>query len=296
LTLAIALTLVGRGTVASGNVASIKAQDLKEWLSYVASDELEGRATFSTGIGLAAAYLQDHLRAWGVKPAGDGGSYLQTVRVLSVRTTNRSSVTVELPGQSRTFAEGQGVTFGRNVGTKRRFTIDRVEFSGYGLDAPRASHVDYAGRDVAGAAVIWLGAAGPKGIDSPAYQRVLNGRNGYALNQLRAAASIGPQNDNPPPTDFTTTQRLDVALPPAVTASDAFLDFLFSHGPIKYDDLKAKAAAQEPLPSFHLDGVRLTFNIDADYQIVRTQFAQNVVGIVEGADAQLKSTSVRQAA
>ena len=63
---------------------------------YISSDELEGRAVFAAGFGLAAAYVEDHLRSWGVKPAGDRGS----------------------------------------GGNKRRFTIDRVEFDGYGLDAP----------------------------------------------------------------------------------------------------------------------------------------------------------------
>ena len=52
------------------------------------------------------------------------------------------------------------------------------------------------------------------------------------------------------------------------------------------------AEAQEPLPSFRLDGVTLTFDIDTDYEVVRTQLTQNVVGIVEGTDPQLKSTYV----
>ena len=56
--------------------------------------------------------------------------------------------------------------------------------------------------------------------------------------------------------------------------------------------MKRKAAAQEALPSFRLSGVTITFNVDADYQIVRTQLTQNVVGIVEGSDARLKSTYV----
>jgi Zn-dependent M28 family amino/carboxypeptidase len=61
---------------------------------------------------------------------------------------------------------------------------------------------------------------------------------------------------------------------------------------VKYPELKAKAAAQEDLPRFSLKGVKLTFNLDADYQTVNTQFTRNVVGIVEGTDPQLKSTYV----
>ena len=79
---------------------------------------------------------------------------------------------------------------------------------------------------------------------------------------------------------------------PAVTASDAFFEFLFSKAPVHYDELKRKANDRDPLPSFRLDGVTLTFNVDADYEIVRTQLTQNVIGIVEGIDPQLKSTYV----
>ena len=52
---------------ASGGPGSIKER-VQEWLTYIASDDLQGRAVFGTGIGLAAAYIEDHLRAWGVKP------------------------------------------------------------------------------------------------------------------------------------------------------------------------------------------------------------------------------------
>jgi hypothetical protein len=306
---------------AAGGAGAIKAPDLREWLTYLSSDELEGRAVFTAGYGLAAAYVADHLHSWAVKPAGDHGSYLQTVRVLGVKATSHATVTVSVNGESRTFADGEAVTFPRNMGGKRRFTVDRVEFAGYGLDAPGAGHVDFRGKDVKDAAVVWLGSNGPKNIDLSTFRRALAGRSRYATEQLGAAASIGPsaeggagrggraggagQAGGPgapapgggrgaplPAPDFTTVQRLDTALPPTVTATDAFLEFLFSQAPVKYDELKRKAAAQEDLPSFRLPGVTITFNVDADYQIVRTQLTQNVVGVVEGSDPQLKSTYV----
>ena len=61
---------------------------------------------------------------------------------------------------------------------------------------------------------------------------------------------------------------------------------------MKYSALKEKAAAQEPLPPFALKGVKITFNVDADYNIVRTRLTHNVVGIVEGSDPKLKDTYV----
>ena len=281
-----------------GGLSLIKSPELRDWLTYIASDELQGRAVFSTGIGLAAAYIEDHLRAWGVKPAGDAGSYLQAVRVLSVRSTSRSSVTVEVNGERRTFQGGQGVTFPKNVGGARRLVIDRVEFAGYALDAPGAGHSDFTGKSFAGAALVWLGNAGPKGIDQTPYARVLKGRNRHATQAAGAAASIGPE---PEPdgsaqasasSDFTTSQRLDNPVAPNVTASDAFFTFLFSRAPVPYDELRRRAVAGEPLPAFRLDGVTVTFNLDADYRVVRTQLAYNIVGTIEGSDPRLKSTYV----
>src|SRR5207247_801023 len=96
----------------------------------------------------------------------------------------------------------------------------------------------------------------------------------------------------PPPPDFTTSQRLDTAVTPSVTATDEFLDFLFSACDLKYADLKLKADQQEELPRFTLKGVTLTFNLDADYQTVVTRYTRNVVGIVEGTDTKLKDTYV----
>ena len=299
----------------SRQVAAIRAPELRDWLTYISSDELEGRAVFSTGFGLAAAYISDHLHAWGVKPGGDHGSYLQTVRVLGVKTTSHSSVSVTVNGETRTFADGDGITLPKNMGGKQRVTIDRVEFAGYGLDAPGAGHTDFHGKDVQGAAVIWLGTNGPKNIDASVFRRVLGGRNRYATEQLGAAASIGPAAESGagrggrgggaaaapagggrgvpiPAADFTTVQRLDTPLPPNVTATDAFFTFLFSHAPVTYDELKRRAAAQEELPSFRVPDAAITFNIDADYQIVRTQLTTNVVGIVAGADPQLTRTYV----
>src|SRR3954471_8651954 len=176
----------------AGGLASIKPADLKTWLTYIASDELQGRQIYSEGLGLAAGYIQAHLDAWGVKPAGDHGGYLQTVRGLGVQTTSRSSVPVQAGAQARAFNDGTDVTFPRNAGVRRTLTIDRVEFIGYGLDAPGANHFDLRGKDLRGAAVVFVGLNGPKDIDAAAYRRLLNARSRYAIEQAGAAATIGP--------------------------------------------------------------------------------------------------------
>jgi hypothetical protein len=287
----------------------IQEGDLRTWLAYLASDELEGRATFTEGLGLAAAYLAEQLRSWNVKPGGDNGSYFQRVRVLGVKSANHSTLTLEVNGKTLTFLDGEGIAFPKNVGGKRSFTVEQVEFLGYGLNAPLANHNDYAGKDVKGKVVVYLGANGPKGL-GPQMQRSLRGRGRFATDQQGAVASIGPLMPAGPgerqgggagrgqggrgvdPWDFTTAQRLDHPLPPMVSAGNEFFDLLFSGSQVNYSELVEKAAKQEPLPTFTLKGVKLTFNLNADYQVVNTRFTRNVVGVIEGADPKLKDTYV----
>ena len=298
--------------VAAAQRSSITPESLRKWLTYLASDELEGRATFTEGLGLAAAYIADQLKEGGVKPGGDHGSYFQRVEVLGVKSTNRSTVTVEVNGQKRTFANGEGIRFPANVGAKRSVTFDQVDFVGYGLNLD-AEHNDYKGLDVKGKAVVWLGARGPRSTNQQA-GRLLRERASYAEEELGAGATIAPpveggqrggRGGGAPGAqgaqtgrgalqtpDFTTTQRLDNPIPPSITSSDELLEFLFSNSDLKYADLKAKAQQQEDLPTFALKGVTLTFDLDADYQVVNTRYTRNVVGIVEGSDARLKDTYV----
>lgn len=286
---------------------TIAAQDLREWLGYLASDELQGRQAYTEGIGLAAAYIADHLRQWGVKPAGDNGTYFQTVKNLGIKTTSRSSVTVTVNGKSQTFADGEGITFPRNMGGKQTVKADRIYFAGYGLQIPDANIDDYAGVDPKGHVVIYAGGT-PSNLPAGS-NRLVAARARNAIDK-GAVAVIGPvqtfggrgggrgaapatpaaaQQVNP---DFTTVQRYDLPVPPNVTAQDAFFDFLFSGSGSTWADIKARASKGEPLPPFTLKGASITFNVDADYAVVRTQLTRNVVGIVEGSDPVLKDTYV----
>ncbi|HET9530361.1 MAG TPA: M28 family peptidase [Blastocatellia bacterium] len=305
LALVAAFALAPAGAKTNGDRERINAQEMKEWLTYLSSDEFEGRATFTEGLGLAAGYMAGLLKSWGVKPGGPNGSYFQRVAVLGVKSDNRSTVTVEANGQTRTFKNKEGISFPANSGGKRAFTADQIEFLGYGLNAPAINHNDFAGKQVKGKVVVYLGGSGPKGL-GPQYRRALTSRSRFATEQSGAIATIGPgggfaggrggnQTTAPgqlPAPDFTTAQRLDNVIAPAVSASDEFFEFLLSSSDVRYAELKEKASSGEPLPTFTLKNVKLTFNIDADYTVVRTQYTRNVIGIIEGSDAKLKETYV----
>jgi hypothetical protein len=291
--------------------------EMKQWLSYVASDELQGREVFTEGFGLAGSFIAEHLKSWGVTPAGDAGSYFQTVPVLGMRTRSNSTVTVTRNGETRTFKDGEGVTFPRNQGG-RQTVSGALEFVGYGLRLPSVNHDDYAGRDMKGKIALYIG----RGVSGMQPQNRLIGERGRnAVDLEHAAASIGPvqqfagrgrgrgaaadaSSDGEPGTaapapapesnaaqrvDFQTTRDLALPVPPQITAGDDFFNFVFGG---RYDDLKALAAKQEPLPALSLADVRVTITVDAEYERVQTRLTRNVIGIVRGSDAKLRDTYV----
>jgi hypothetical protein len=297
--------------VAAAQQSSITTESLRTWLSYLASDDLEGRATFTEGLGLAAAYIAEQFKEAGVKPAGDHGGYFQHVEVLGVKSTNHSSVTVDVDGQRRTFKDGEGVRFPANVGGKRSVTFKEVQFVGYGLDLD-PDHNDYKGINAKGKVIVWLGGRGPKGTDQQQAGRLLRSRASYATDEMGAGAAIAPppepfggrgggrgaaagaggQGRGGTQPDFTTTARLDASTTPSITSSEELMDFLFSASDFKYAELKAKADQQDDLPKFTLKNVTITFDLDADYQVINTRYTRNVVGMVEGNDARLRDTYV----
>jgi hypothetical protein len=187
--MAVGLGAQKSATPARGGLSSIEPAEFEEWLSYVASDELQGRQVFTEGLGLAAAYVADHLKEWGVAPGGENGTYFQRVKVRGVRTTRNASVTVEVNGQTRTFKDGEGITFPRNMGGKQTVTGDQIQFVGYGLQIPSANIDDYANAVPKGKVIVYLG-AGPKTMPLGS-NRLVGARVRNAV-EKGAIAVIGP--------------------------------------------------------------------------------------------------------
>jgi C-terminal processing protease CtpA/Prc len=82
----IAALIVGRGEAGRAHdgtaaleaaLATITAEDLRQHAGLLADDTLEGRAAGTRGGRAAGRYIQTQLERAGMKPAGDGGAYIQ---------------------------------------------------------------------------------------------------------------------------------------------------------------------------------------------------------------------------
>jgi hypothetical protein len=164
--------------------AAISPDEMKEWLTYLSSDQLQGRQIFTEGFGLAAQYVADHLKQWGVKPLATDGTYFQPVKLKSYRVTRNSTVTVEVNGQSKTFKHGDHVTFPVNGGGNQTLTFSGVEFVGYGQTN------DFQGRDLKDKLVVTIPNLAPPAAGTP--RGGTTGRGGPAgAIALGAKATIG---------------------------------------------------------------------------------------------------------
>jgi hypothetical protein len=82
-------------------VDTISANQIKEYLTFIASDEMEGRDTPSRGLDTTAKFLALNLARWGFKPAGDAGSFFQRIDLRRARADN-GQTKVEINGRTLT--------------------------------------------------------------------------------------------------------------------------------------------------------------------------------------------------
>ena len=74
--------------------APFSAREFLEPIKYLASDQLQGRGDGTPELDQAAHYLAAHFRKFGLKPAGDDGTFLQHFTlVVGAKLGKRNSVT-----------------------------------------------------------------------------------------------------------------------------------------------------------------------------------------------------------
>jgi hypothetical protein len=307
-------------TAPTASRSSISEADLREWVTYLASDALEGREVFTEGYALAAAYVADHLREWGVTPLGDNGSYFQSVKRLGYKVTRNSSVTIDINGQSRTFRDGDHLTLPIDAGGAQRLIFTDIAFGGYGIVAANGDrpYSDFSGKDVATKLVVFVPGQ-PDRVSAPISRgqpgRGTANRATPIVTQLGAAATIeflpassramrpDPDDDEAePPAQGTRARRAapdlttvaDVTRPTAPTAGgdETFFEFLFRGASMPFAEVRRLIERGEPLPALTWANTRVTINVQNTYDVIAADFTRNVVGMVEGTDPALKDTYV----
>jgi hypothetical protein len=126
-----------------------------------------------------------------VKPIGENGTYLQAVKNRGYKVTRNSTVTVEVGGQTKTFKQGDHVTFPLNGGGKQTVTFTGVQLIG-------TSSSPVAGLDLKGKLAVWMNPTVQPGAAGAAGPRAADGRR-QRRDQCRREGRVGLCPAPPPP-------------------------------------------------------------------------------------------------
>src|SRR5882762_8063034 len=140
-----------KAPVAEKPLPMVDKERIRAHVKYLSSDELEGRGTGQRGGDMAADYIGKQFASYGLKPAGDNGTFFQEVPMVGVKT---------LPDTTFKFVEASGKSFEaknltefvtNNESQTETADIDApIVFVGYGIKAPEYDWDDYKTVDLKG--------------------------------------------------------------------------------------------------------------------------------------------------
>lgn len=142
----------------------VDGDQIKEYITWLAQDEREGRRSLTTGYDEAVDWAVEHFADLGLAPAGENGTYLQEVPI--ERGFVYRTGTPELAVGNRVFLPEEGDFTPYDLSTPATSVEAEVVFVGYGIAAPEKGLDEYAGLDVSGKIVLALKGS-PKNAAAP---------------------------------------------------------------------------------------------------------------------------------
>jgi len=305
-------TFVSSVVFAQDRTASFDANKMRERVKRLSADDFEGRGPGTAGGKLAAQYIADQLKASGVKPANKG-SYFQNVKLVGVKADPKTALRVGKTGESNGKIYKFGDDFVATTGAQTANVSVNAElvFVGYGIDAPLYNWNDYKGPacDYKGKVLVMLVNDPPATAAEPnlfgAKALTYYGRWTYKYEEAArrgAAGVILVHTTDSAGYGWNVVRtsngnwRYEIARTP--TDKTPFLQFkswatndtaanILRQGGLDLESLKNKAKSRDFQP------VKTGLTVKLDLQSETKTFdSPNVVGMVEGSDAKLKSEYV----
>jgi Zn-dependent M28 family amino/carboxypeptidase len=137
-------------------MAAVNPENIREQVKFLSSDLLEGRGTGQRGGDIAAQYIATQFALYGLKPAGDKGSFLQKVPMVGVTTDPSSTVTLFWNNKPNPLRQYDDIVSMDETQSATSDLEAPVIFVGYGIDAPEYHWNDYKDLDVKGKVLLML--------------------------------------------------------------------------------------------------------------------------------------------
>ena len=122
------------------------------------TDLLEGRGTGQRGGDIAAEYIATQFAIYGLKPAGDNGTYMQKVPMVGITPMPETTFSLVPASGAAHEPQGSSTTTSPTIrpSSRNRTSMPPMVYVGYGIDAPEYNWDDYKGADVKGKVLLML--------------------------------------------------------------------------------------------------------------------------------------------
>ncbi len=281
-----------------GNVEGVTAKQLREYLTFIASDELEGRDTPSRGLDIAAMFIAQHLASWGLKPAGDAGSYFQKVP-LRQNKIDPTATRLELNGQQFNYGTDFLSSF-----NPADIAASNVVFAGNGWVIKSKNIDPYQGISVKDKIVVVVnslpkgvtfqdlkGPAGGDWFSPPLYAQQNGAKAVLTFSNFSTMANWDAIRWGQQDKGNVAYGKPDTTITiPSITMSPKLMATLFAGEKFGAGQLFTKVVTGDAFESFDLKPEKkVRISVGVKTQDIHTQ---NVVGILEGSDPVLKNEYV----
>ena len=305
---ALAAALLAAPAAAQQPAARITPAEIDGHLRFLSSDLLEGRAPATRGGRITAEYIAAQLRASGVEPAGENGSYFQRVPI-DVVGADRGTIRVAASGKATaTLRYPEDVVVWAGSNAQQSAARAEVVFVGYGATAPEYRWDDFRGVDVKGKILMVLVNDPPAPANEPnlfgGRAMTYYGRWTYKFEEAERRGAAGmlivhttEQAGYPWHTvvgSWAKEQRMLPRAPqlPAPLAfrgwiTDSAATSLLRQAGLDLGQLRQRAASRDfrPVPT----GVTLDVSFRNTAQSLQSE---NVIGVVRGSDPALRDEHV----
>jgi Zn-dependent M28 family amino/carboxypeptidase len=149
--------VAGLPPAAEQAMAAVDPEKIRAQVKFLASDLLEGRGTGARGGDIAAEYIATQFSLYGLKPAGDNGTFLQKVPMVGIATQDATTFSL-VPDKGEPMALRNRTDFvAMDETTSPQTDVDApIVWMGYGIDAPEFNWDDYKDADVKGKVLLMM--------------------------------------------------------------------------------------------------------------------------------------------
>lgn len=293
-----ALILSAEPQAPPSGLLSIRAEELREKVSYLASPAMKGRGNGAPELRLAAEYIAEIFRKNGVKPAGAAGTYFQNFRMFQARLGTRNGF--QIAGAEYRL----GTDYVPHFLSPTKEVEGPLVFAGYGISATQFRLDELSGANLRGKIAVVLDLNPHADDPSSVFNKVDLSEASSVLTKARDVARAGAiglvvlQNSrirNISIEESAATFRPDYPLKDVPMGG--MEDLRNPTIPVVY---VSEAAARRIVPSLRDAQRRIDETLQPQFIDLRTRaslkvdvqrFAfptQNVIGLIEGRDSRLR--------